>query len=148
MLTVAQLVGTWSLEKWVVHVGEDDPRMPFGSDAFGRITYTADGYMWAVLQSVDRPRPDVRHLSAASVSDQAAMAAGYLSYGGRYSIDAAQVVHRVDFSLFTPWLGTSQRRDVVLSSNGNALVLATPPASTRNGRPLRNELHWQRLSGA
>ncbi|HSJ27069.1 MAG TPA: lipocalin-like domain-containing protein [Acidimicrobiia bacterium] len=135
------LVGTWRLIDWTVSVGDAVTR-PFGGEAEGLLTYTADGRMWATLQRRGRPALGTGTLAAATAEQRAAAALGYLSYTGSYTLDGDRVVHHVEMSLFPDWVGEDQVR-LVEWVEGD-LVLATPPATTSAGRVVVNRLRWRR----
>jgi hypothetical protein len=135
------LVGTWRLVDWTASVGTAVTR-PFGGEAEGLLTYTADGRMWAILQRRDRPTLGTGTLAAATAEQRAAAAAGFLSYAGSYTLDGDRVIHHVEMSLFPDWVGEDQVR-LVEWVEGD-LVLATPPSTTTAGRVVVNRLRWRR----
>src|SRR6267142_2695977 len=66
--------------------------------------------------------------SAAGTADEVSAAFhGYVAYYGSYRVDegARVVTHRLAGSLFPNWLGSEQRREIVLE--GDRLTLSTPP---------------------
>ncbi len=149
-LEPAQLWGTWKLISWTLHLSRGSvagpPRYPFGEDALGRLTYTPQGRVWAVLMKRDRPRIEAPGLHAASEAERAELAAGYVSYGGAYRLEAspegAQVVHAVEFSLFSNWIGAELRRTAQLQDG--RLALQPPAPFTPSGRTIQHTLTWQK----
>lgn len=135
------VVGNWFLVEWIATVDATLVR-PFGGVAEGFLTYTADGRMWAALQRSDRSRLGTGTLAAASADQRAAVAAGYLAYGGRYTVDGDRVIHHVETSLFPDWIGDDQVRIVEWVEDD--LVLSTPPEATVGGRLVVNRLRWRR----
>lgn len=135
------LVGNWELVEWTASVDGTVVR-PFGGTVDGYLTYTADGRMWAALQKRDRTPLGSGTLAAASAEQRAAAAAGYLSYGGRYTVDGDRVVHFVDTALFPDWIGGEQVREI--DWDGEELILATLPETTTGGRTIVNRLRWRR----
>lgn len=135
------LVGNWVLVEWTASVDRTVVR-PFGGTVDGHLTYTADGRMWAALQRRDRPPLGTGTLAAASAEGRAAAAAGYLSYGGRYTVDGDRVVHHVDTALFPDWVGEEQVR--LVEWDGDDLILATLPETSVGGRTVVNRLRWRR----
>lgn len=135
------LVGNWVLVEWTASVDRTVVR-PFGGTVDGHLTYTADGRMWAALQRRDRPPLGTGTLAAASAEQRAAAAAGYLSYGGRYTVDGDRVVHHVDTALFPDWVGRKQVR--LVEWDGDELILATLPETSVGGRTVVNRLRWRR----
>ena len=115
---------------------------PFGGKAEGWLTYTEDGRMWAALQRRDRPAIGTGTLAAATAEQRAAAAAGYLAYGGRYTMNGDRVLHHVETSLFPDWIGADQIR--LISWDGDDLVLSTPEERSAGGRTVVNRLRWRR----
>jgi hypothetical protein len=140
-LVARSLVGTWTLVDWTASVDETVLR-PFGGKAEGWLTYTEDGRMWAALQRRDRAALGTGTLAAATAEQRAAAAAGYLSYGGRYTRDGDRVVHHVETSLFPDWIGAVQIR--LISWVRDDLVLSTPDERSAGGRTVVNRLRWSR----
>lgn len=137
-----QLHGTWHLVEWTVTV-DDTVTRPFGGQAEGLLTYTADGRMWATLQRKDRRPLGTGTLAAATAEERAAAAAGYLAYAGRYTLDDGRVTHHVEVSLFPDWVGDDQIRQIGWTDEGD-LVLSTLPAQTAAGRTVINRLRWRK----
>lgn len=138
---MSRLIGTWKLVDWTAAVGERLTR-PFGGDVTGRLTYTADGYMWAALMRRDRPLLLTTTLAGATSTERAAAAAGYLSYTGTYTEYPARVIHHVDLSLMPNWVGAAQERNITWI--GEDLELSTDPEIRRSGEEVVNRLRWQR----
>lgn len=149
-IDLAQLWGTWNLISWTLHLSRDSQlgpaRYPFGENALGKLTYTPEGRVWAVLMKRDRPLTDAPALYAASEAQRAELAAGYVSYGGTYRLQedpgGVQVVHAVEFSLFSNWIGTELRRTAELQDG--RLVLQPPAQSTPSGRTIQHTLTWRK----
>jgi hypothetical protein len=139
-----RLVGTYRLLDWVFTLDDLLPRRPFGDDAIGLLTYTADGRMWATLMKKDRPDLGTATLAAAPEAARAEAAAGYLSYAGTYEVDGNDVVHRVEVSLLPDWVGDYQRRHYAFE--GDELVLTTPVTITSEGKRAKNTLRWRRIT--
>lgn len=135
------LVGNWELVEWTATVDGTVVR-PFGGKAEGWLTYTADGRMWAALQRQGRPLLGTGTLAAASAEQRAAAAAGYLAYGGRYTVDGDRVIHHVETSLFPDWIGGDQIR--LIGWVDDDLVLSTVPETSVGGRTVVNRLRWRR----
>lgn len=140
---MTDLAGTWELVEWVATVGEREQR-PFGGDVVGRLTYTDDGFMWAALMRRDRSPIAASTLAAATASERAAAAAGYLNYAGRYTAKPGKVVHHVEVSLMPNWVGGDQER--LVSWEDGDLVLSTPPVVGSSGEVITNRLRWRRLT--
>lgn len=139
---MSDLVGTWELVDWTASVGSRRQR-PFGGEVTGKLTYTADGHMWATLMRRERPAVSAASLAGATASERAAVAAGYLNYAGTYTVLGDRVVHHVQVSLLPNWVGEDQER-VVRWIDGD-LELSTDPETGRTGEPIVNRLRWRRL---
>lgn len=109
----------------------------------GRLTYTADGHMWATLMRRDRTLISATTLAGATAADRAAAAAGYLNYTGTYTESGGRVLHHVELSLMPNWVGADQERNV--SWEGDDLVLSTDPEKGRSGEVIVNRLRWRRI---
>lgn len=136
------LVGTWRLAEWAFLLEGDRPRHPFGTDATGLLTYTADGHMSATLMRRGRALLGTRTLAGAPEAARAEAAAGYVAYGGRFRVEGDEVVHTVEVSLLPDWIGQEQRRRLVLAEG--RLTLTTPEETTSSGRRGHNRLVWTR----
>ena len=66
----------------------------------------------------------------------------YLAYFGTYEVKGEQVIHHLDSSLFPNWGGEEQAR--AIGSEGDDLVLRTPPMKLADGTTVVNELAWAR----
>jgi len=108
------VVGSWRLVEWTF--GDEHP---LGPDAVGRLIYSGDGYMSALLARAD------------GFSDA-------LSYSGTWELRGREeVVHRVSVSTRGSFVGRELVREI--SWVGDDLVLTTPP-------PV-NVLRWRREAG-
>jgi hypothetical protein len=59
-------------------------------------------------------------------------------------VDGGDVVHDVAMSLYPNWVGSSKRRHVTLSADGNDLTLSADPFVVR-GRLGTQVLTWKRV---
>ncbi len=147
--TVEEIIGTWELVEWTFSVAGRRSVHPWKGRAVGRLTYTADGMMWAALMDPDREHVPTRTLSAAPAPIRAAVAAGYLTYTGHYTVQGDEVVHHVELSLLPNWVGTDEVRRIAWIANEDGtrdLVLSTVPTPTDGGRESVNRLRWRRLT--
>lgn len=141
MVLPEQLVGTWHLVTWEV-VTDGHSRHPFGADASGLLTYSADGVMQATIAADGREPysgPSARRSPDAEV---ARAARSYFSYAATWHLDGEVVVHEVIHALDPGFVGSQQRRHADL--DGDRLTLsATEPwgESTR-----RHRLAWRRTA--
>jgi hypothetical protein len=135
-------VGTWRLVAWEMHDVQGQIRYPFGQMARGYLLYTNDGYMSAMLMAPDRRRFADGDLLRGDTAEQAAAAATYISYGGRYEVQGNTVVHHVEVSLFPNWVGSRQERAYTFS--GDRLTLSTAPVLVQ-GSVEQAVLVWERV---
>ncbi|MEA5579894.1 lipocalin-like domain-containing protein [Nodularia harveyana UHCC-0300] len=151
-------VGTWKLVSWETKSPDGEILRPFGENPIGYITYTQAGYMSATImkshrRNIEVPLADLMNarkiflkpwlLITAGKYIQAIMrylqaSANYVSYSGKYEVQAETVIHHVEVSLIPDWIGTKQERQFQFMDD--KLVLITPPIG---GTPQR--LTWERV---
>jgi hypothetical protein len=135
------LIGTWRLVSFEVRDEDGRITYPFGRDAVGFITYTADGHMAVQFGRADRARLAAGDWVAATPTEIATAARDYFAYCGTYEFRDGEVVHRVELSLMPNWIGGEQVRLVALDED--TVTLATPPVPV-GGRLQIATLVWQR----
>jgi hypothetical protein len=135
-------IGAWRLVSLELRDSDGAATYPHGQDAMGSLIYTGDGFMSVAIMRAGRPRFAADDLLLGSTEEQAAAAAGYISYAGRYEVRAGIVVHRVEISLFPNWIGGEQERFYAFA--GDRLTLSTGPMPLR-GREQRGYLVWERI---
>ena len=103
-----------------------------GEHPEGVVVYTADGTM-ITTHRPGRPPADRRHGHATGgpVEQRLEAMATFIAYSGTFRVDGGDVVHHVTMSLYPNWMGTSQRRHVALSADGNELDLSADPFVVR-----------------
>ena len=103
----------------------------------GQISYDAANRMSAQLVRDDRPTTAPR-----SEPERAAAYSSYISYFGRYEIDAENsiVTHHVEGSISPTMVGTGMPRHYELTPDGATLFL-----SVKNGDRVTGRLQWDRL---
>jgi hypothetical protein len=122
------LVGTWTLVSMASRdqaTGEEVH--PWGEAPVGRLSYTADGRMTAVLTAADRTI-STASASNAPVEEQAQLFRKLVAYAGRYTVTAEEVVHHVEVAADPTWIGKDERRFIRLDAD--RLLLTTPPMTT------------------
>jgi hypothetical protein len=121
--SVDRFLGSWELIDWRATTPDGTVRFPYGPDAQGQLTYTADGRMSAHLMHP----PD----------DPADAPIQHLAYWGTFSLDvpAGTVTHHVIGSSAANWIGSDQVREFSFESDGS-LVLSLGS----------NRLTWVRVS--
>jgi hypothetical protein len=144
-LSAADLVGTWRLVTWT-SAGADGVQMPMGEHPDGVVVYTPDGTMVTTIGKADRPPIDGTDMHGGPVEQRLEAQATFIAYSGTFRIDGGDVIHDVTMSLYPNWVGTSQRRHVALSEDGNELALSSDAFAVR-GRVGTHVLTWRRVPG-
>ncbi|WIM89267.1 lipocalin-like domain-containing protein [Candidatus Mycobacterium wuenschmannii] len=121
-----EVLGAWELVSFVARdatTGED--RHPLGMSPRGLILYTADGHMSAQLADSDM--------------------AGYISYGGRFSVDekSSTLHHDVTISMLPELLAQPQFRHAAI--DGDVLTLSASRTDDA-GVTTDSRLQWKRAS--
>jgi hypothetical protein len=119
-----QLVGTWELVSLLASAEDGSVFYPLGEDATGSITYTPDGFVSVQMMRSGRPPYGSADIHAATLTEMASAAAGYLAYAGRFEVDedAEAVRHQVAVSLVPNWIGRTLERTCQI--DGDRLVLS------------------------
>lgn len=138
------LVGTWRLESFDVRDEGGNVTYPFGRDAVGFITYTADGRMAVQFGRADRARLAAADWVGGTPTEIATAARDYMAYCGTYELRDGEVVHRVELSLMPNWIGGELVRLVAFA--GDTVTLTTPPTPV-GGRQQVATLAWRRVDG-
>ena len=148
-----RLLGTWrlvSVEARSAEGAEGAVALPYGPEPIGYLTYTTEGRMAVSIMrgSVARVESGDLFLGAAE-----ALAGGhaYVGYTGTVTLEDLQeaagvlsgtVVHALDTCSYPNWVGTEQRRRLLLE--GDTLTLTTPPIE-RGGAGAVATVRWVRL---
>ncbi len=137
------IVGSWLLLRWSVEYPDDrPPSLPFGADAIGLITYAADGWMTATMSRRRRESLSAPTAARASAASKARAFDEYLTYGGRWRLEADAVVHEVLVSMNPTLIGVPQRR--VATLRDGLLDLTATETDAATGRSRRHRIVWQR----
>ena len=135
-MTAEDLVGTWRMVD--VHVEPGDSR-PWDA---GLLAYTADGYVFALLEKANRrpfasPAPEV-----ATTEEKASVVDTSVSYGGRYRLVDDVVHHDLVHATIPNWRGTTLSR--IVGWQGTRLTLTPLPQAGRAYH--RRTVFWERAS--
>jgi len=103
---------------------------PYGGNALGRVTFTADGRMMSVVCDGRPELPD-------------GAAREYSSYCGNYTYDGTRLVTRVDAASDPSRIGSDQVRGVRFE--GERMVLIPPPRRAGESEEHR-EITWERIA--
>jgi Lipocalin-like domain len=122
------VLGGWELVSFVARdAGTGEDRHPLGSAPLGLILYTVDGHMSAQLADSGME--------------------GYISYGGRFSVDeeTSTLRHDVTMSMMPELLSQPQFRHA--SIDGDFLTLSASRTDDA-GVTTHSRLQWKRSSSA
>lgn len=128
------LLGTWHLVRWEITYDDGRaPSLPFGADATGLITYTADGTMQACIARGGRLPLTSASVRSAPEAECLAAFESYFQYAGLYEIKGEikgaagqqQMVHHVTHSLNPNFVGTQQVRNMTFSADGGLTLSAS-----------------------
>jgi hypothetical protein len=126
-----QIVGTWMLVRASAKDASGNPLPePYGGKGIGRVVFTADGRMQAVVCDGRQEMPP-------------GIARDYSSYAGNYIFDGKTLTTRVDAASDPSRVGGDQVRGVRFEGE---LVVLTPPPRQSAGTAEYRELTWQRIS--
>lgn len=145
MISSADLVGTWRLQRWTAEADDGSASEPFGAAPEGILVYTADGTMITTMARAERPSLGGRGLLAGAPDELAAVARSFVAYSGRWRLDGGDVIHEVEISLHPDWVGTAQRRHVALDPGGRTLVLSSDPMAVGESFGVQR-LEWERAA--
>jgi hypothetical protein len=139
-MTGDDLLGVWQMLSAGYEHAETGAPIPshYGDNPTAFLHYTPGGRMIALIMAGDLPLLGPDHLTA-SLEDRAAVHSGTIAYAGRYRMDGDAVLHQVEAATIPDWIGTEQRRYVVI--DGDHLTLRSAPQTS--GRIIT--AHWRRL---
>ena len=123
-------LGSWGLVSLEQVLASGEVLKPFGDSPSGLIVYQADGYMSAQL-SVGRPARFANDDSGQASEEEAAEAwRGYFGYWGSFEVDVedSMVVHRVEGSSFSNFIGTEQVRHFRFDGANRLILEAESPS--------------------
>jgi hypothetical protein len=138
-----RFIGTWKLvaAQETLRDGTVRPYKELGPHGQGYLIYSADGHMCAELMNRDRPRwgdPPTPDQKVASVD-------GFVSYCGRFEIDAANhvMVHYPEVAWKPNYVGTKQSRPYTFE--GGHLVYSAK--TSRDGAPevVQWRIEWEKV---
>jgi hypothetical protein len=104
--------------------------------------YSEDGYMSVAIMSTNRPKFASGDLWGGTTEEKVAAADTYVSYCGKYEVQADKVIHHIDVSFFPNWSGDDQTR--FFKFEGDRLSLSTPPFLVA-GIQQTAHLIWERV---
>ena len=134
-------IGTWKLVYWKNTDEKGVVSYPFGEKAQGFISYTPDGYIFAVLTKDGRQPCFSNDPLGVSETEKISSYDSYFSYCGKFEIKGQTVIHHIQSCSFSNWNGAGQLRHYTFTDN--ALILSTQPFMI-NGSVQVSELYWEK----
>jgi lipocalin-like protein len=136
-------VGTWKL---VSALSTDSSGQhlepPYGSNPLGFLTYTEDGRVTALISYGGRKPLSIGAKPPALLEEQAEAFKSFFAYGGRYRLNADQVIHSIEIASIQNYVNRELVRSVKFQ--GDQIRLITP-ATMVNGKMQTIELVWERI---
>lgn len=138
-LSGQDVIGTWNLLSLNFCLDEDGSKVigqPAGPTPLGRITFTPEGYMSALITDPRIAHPIDKPWVNAGEEVQLKIAMALSAYCGKYDVSKKkngelQIATQVDISLDPNWIGSKQVRNVRLGEvkDGKQTLVLTPTQS-------------------
>ncbi len=132
-------LGSWVLVSFEHVLSSEEVLRPFGDTPSGLILYQSDGHMSAQVSVASPTRFASGDPDRASADEAAGAWRTYFGYWGTFKVHSEKqiVVHRIEGSSFSNWIGTEQVRDFHFHG-ADRLILEAQSSS------VRYTLVWQR----
>lgn len=135
------IVGVWDLVSYKVQDKETGKLIDaMGAHPRGRVIFTPDGWVAFNLEGSDRQ-------PAKNDADRAHLMKTLVAYIGRYRMEGNQWVTSVQTAWAPEWVGTEQRRNIVVK--GNEADVLTPwriMPNWDNGKMSRSIIRFKRVN--
>ncbi|KAH3920298.1 hypothetical protein HBI56_068100 [Parastagonospora nodorum] len=137
-LSAQDVIGTWHLLSLHFCLNEDATEIigePAGPNPLGRITFTREGYMSALITDPRIAHPIDKPWVSAEKDVQLKIAMALSAYCGKYKVSEKngelQIATQVEISLDPNWIGSKQVRNVRLGEvkDGKQTLVITPTES-------------------
>jgi hypothetical protein len=136
-----RFLGAWKLVVWdIIYADGRPPSYPYGDNAVGWIMYTPDRRMSVTICRPGRARLSTENVRKAPIEERLAAFESYFTYAGTYSVDGADVIHHVEFSLNPNFCNTEQRRFAAFEGRRLTLSAEDEVAGVRR----THRLVWER----
>jgi hypothetical protein len=122
------LIGSWDLVSSYVQRSDGSRHHYFGEHPRGRLTYTGDGKVHAILTAESRPNAGQGKPGDA---EKIVLYDTSLAYTGTYIVEGSQVTHRIEVSTHEDWVGKDMIR--YYTFDGDRLHILTAPALDPKG---------------
>ncbi|KAE9375258.1 hypothetical protein N431DRAFT_463356 [Stipitochalara longipes BDJ] len=142
-----QLFGVWKLIQ--VNVTAGSPGSDYGPNPIGRIIFTPDGYLNAMITDLNLVNADLNGTTWSNATDAevAKIAKLMVTYEGSFTVKTVgndtSVHTNVELSLTPDYVGTEQVRDAILEEKDGKSILTLIPVV--NGTKSENKLVWEKL---
>lgn len=131
-MTTQKLIGTWALLRGTCTAADGTPRPePYGPQGMGRVSFSPDGYMVAVVCDCRTDLPSGAERE-------------YNSYCGAYTFDGRRLVTKVFANSDPRRLGADQVRDIRFE--GDLLVMRPPPSAEPGRVGDQREIWWEKIA--
>lgn len=141
-LCARDIIGSWLLVEWRIDYHDERPSSwPFGKDAVGLIIYGADGWMTATMSRRERTALSAVSALRADEAGKARAFQEYLTYAGRWRVEAGRIAHDVEMSLNPALIGTRQWREARFD---DARLVLGAIEQLGPGRSRRHCIVWRR----
>ena len=138
------IVGTWKLVSATNTTDKGEVRDTWGPNPTGLLTYTADGWVMAIITNGGRKPLSVSDPVSAPAEERAEAFATLTAYAGRYTVTGERIIHHVEISWVQNYANTDLVRSIV-NLDGNRLTLRTGPYLRGGIQQAYGELVWERL---
>ncbi|HLZ63006.1 MAG TPA: lipocalin-like domain-containing protein [Ktedonosporobacter sp.] len=136
------LCGVWRLRSAEVRCKGEKVVYPWGSTPDGYLFYTNNGQMAVLLAHAQRTPGASADLWAGSEEELARAARTFIAYAGTYQVCGQTIVHQVEISLYSNWVGSEQIR-FIEDITPEKLVLRTPLMSIAHTEGI-GYLFWEK----
>ena len=112
-----------------------------GAKPMGRLTYTSDGYMHALMMPAGRAHYPSGDVFGGNDEEMLAASDHFVAYCGPFEVRGDTIYHSPELSFFPNWVGSEMARMAKLE--GNRLSL-TSHEQMRGGRKSTAVIVWER----
>lgn len=123
-----ELVGTWTVVSNDTTRPDGTRMQPFGAQPVGILTFEPEGRYTLQICSPGRPKFASDNRMQGTPDEYKAAVHGCNPHWGRYSVDAGNIVFKIEHAMFPNWEGVEQRRPFTIK--GDELTYTVPTAST------------------
>jgi hypothetical protein len=122
------IVGTWTAVSNETTQANGQKIQPFGPKPVGLLMFDSEGRYALQICNSDRPKFSSNNRVQGTPEEYKTAVHGCNPHWGRYSVDADNIVFKIEHALFPNWEGTEQKRAFTIK--GDELTYKVPAAST------------------